>query len=202
MKSLIYIVFIVYVVATTLFFMGLPIVPRFKMMELLGVGLILIKFAIDYYKNRQTPSYLKYAIYSIVAFLLFNGALFSTGRIPLNITMTLFLLALLAFSMIGLNNSLYLLRTAKNQESLKTSYVYIGIFTMHGLYAIILASALLKGFNLNFLVPSMLIFDLIVLLPFIIVRKQYDQLLVTGLLVISLSINTYLYIMIQNAALH
>jgi len=201
MKSLISIVFIVYVIATTLFLFGTPIVARFKMMELLGVGLILIKFAIDYYKNRTSNnSYLKYAIYSLVAFFFFNIALFTTHRIPLNITIALFLLALLTFAMIGLNDSLKTLNRLKEKQNKKVSYTYMGLFAVQGLYAFILASAFLKGYNLNFLIPAILIFDIVVLLPFIIYQKAWDQYLVTGLLVISLSINTYLFIMIQNLA--
>ena len=200
MRSLIYTVFIVYVVAVVLYLLKVPYVVQLVMMELLGVGIILGKFAIDYYKNRKVSSqYMKYAIYSALAFIIYTGAMFSVKRVPLNITIVLYLFSLLIFAMIGVNDSLKAMRNVKEAEKKQKGIFYLILFAVHGLYAFILASAFLKGYDMQFLIPVILIIDLVVLLPFIIVKKAYDQYLVVALFVVSMSINSYLMVMLQGA---
>ncbi|GEM_PF-2300052 len=201
MKSLIYTVFVIYVLTTLAYFLQMPIVLKLKMMELLGVGIILAKFSIDYFKNRKSSdSYLKYALYSGFAFLVFTSALFFSREMPVSIKFTLLLLSLLAFSMIGFNDSLKSLKLV-NEKSKKTlAYFYILIFAIHGLYAFVVASAFLKNYEFQNLIPGMIIFDLLVLLPFIIYKKAFEQYVLVGLFVVSMSINTYLYMMIQSPA--
>ena len=168
---------------------------------MLGVGIILAKFSIDFYRNRKSSdSYLKYAIYSGISFLIYNGALFSVQRIPKFVTLSLFLFSLLVFSMIGVNDSLKSLRSVTEKKLRTTGNIFLIIFSVHGLYAFILASAFLKGYNFNFLLPGIMIFDLFIFLPFVLIRKLYDHYLLLALLVISLSINTFLFLMIQNTA--
>lgn len=192
MKSLINTVLAIIVATIVCQLLELQIAKNLKILEMLGIGLIIGKFALDYYKNRKTnPSYLKYAIYSAIAFLVYNVGLFSFNRIPFTISLTFLLFALLVFSLIGVNDSLKTLNNLKESKKKGLAVFYLVLFATHSLYAFVAASSFLKDYNLFFLIPGILIFDLIVLLPFIIIKKAYNQLLLMGLFVVSLSINTY-----------
>ena len=198
MRSLIYTVFVVFVAAVILYLLKVAFVVKIVMMVLLGVGVIMAKFSYDYYQNRKvSDSYLKYAIYSALAFIIYTGAMFSMNRIPLNLSIVLYLFSLLIFAMIGVNDSLRAMKNTKTSESKQKGIFYLSLFALHGLYAFILASAFLKGFNMQFLIPAIIGIDLLVLLPFIIIKKAYDQYLVVALFVISLSINSYLLVLLQ-----
>ncbi len=199
MKSLVYTVLVVIVATVVSQYLGLAIAKNLKILEMLGAGLILGKFTLDYYNNRKAnPSYLKYAIYSLLAFVFYNIGLFSFNKLPFELSVALLLMALLIFSMIGVSDSLILLK--KNPGKMKRGeiYFYLVLFAFHGLYAFAAASSFLKGYNWYFLVPVILLFDLVVLTPFIIIKKAYEQFLLLALLVISLSINTYIASFLQN----
>lgn len=199
MKSLIYTVLVIVLATVISQYLGLAIAKNLKILEMLGAGLILGKFALDYYTNRKTkPAYLKYAIYSVLAFIIYSIGLFSFNKLPFELSIALLLLALLIFSMIGVSDSLLLMKKNTVQVKRKEIYFYLFLFAFHGLYAFALASSFLKGYNWYFLVPAILLFDLVVLVPFIIVKRAYEQFLLLALLVLSLSINTYIALFIQN----
>ncbi len=198
MRSLLYTVLLVYVAAVILYLLKVMFVGQLVMMELLGVGIVFAKFAYDYYQNRKaSDSYLRHAVYSALAFVIYTGAMFSMKRIPLHFSIVLYLFSLLIFAMIGVNDSLRAMKNTKTSESTQKGIFYLSLFALHGLYAFILASAFLKGFNMQFLIPAIIGIDLLVLLPFIIIKKAYNQYLVVGLFVISLSINSYLMVILQ-----
>lgn len=199
MRSLIYTVLAVIVATVISQYMGLAIAKNLKILEMLGTGLILGKFTLDYFSNRKSnSSYLKYSIYSAIAFIVYNIGLFSFNKFPFEISVSLLLLSLLIFSMIGVNDSLSLMKKGANKISSKELYFYLTIFAIHGLYAFVVASSFLKGYNLYFLVPGILLFDLVILVPFVIIKKAYDQFLLLALLVVSLSVNTYIASFLQS----
>jgi len=193
MKNLIYIVFLLFLASTLLVLLELPIAIRIKFIELLGVGLVMVKFAIDYYKNKKThPQYLKYAIYCGIAFIIFVGALFSNTKVPSQITNALLMLSMLAFVMVGVADGLYNYKHVKNGQPKKQALIYLIIFALHGLVSFAIASAYLKGYDILFLIPGIIVFDIIVMIPFIILQKAYHQLLLLAMITISLSLHSFL----------
>ncbi len=199
MRSLLYTVFVVYIVAVLFYVLEMTFFIRIAMMALLGVGVIFGKFAYDYYQNKKaSDTFLKYAIYSGLAFLFHSGAMFTMGKIPPNISIVFYLFSLLIFAMIGVNNSLTAMRSTSEKDKKQRGIFYLSLFAIHGLYAFILASSFLKGYHMHYLVPAILIFDILILLPFIIIKKAYNQYLLLGLFVVSMIINSYLMFLIPS----
>lgn len=169
---------------------NIPIANQIAFIELMVLGILIAKFSIDFMKNKGShPQYFKYSLMAAVSFFSFSAALFTFNRIPEKYTIALLFLALLSFSMIGLSESFSAYRRAESGTTKRKGIVILGIFVIHALYAMVILGTVLKRVDVSFLVPIMIVTDLLLVIPYIFINKLHKQYILIGTLIFAISIS-------------